>query len=110
MRKYLRSLISFIILLLILLTGFGSGYFVGNYQEYVTSKFILPKMQRVIEENNIQFNKSFVAESEDDLLYTNLRATVDQSYHYLGVSEVKAEITNYNLLSKGKKSMLIYSY
>lgn len=101
MKKIFDVFLRLFTLVLVLVVVFSGGYFIGNYETIITDKFVLPKLVRVIEENSLQFNESFVVDSEDDLLYTNLRATLDQSYHYSGVSDVKVEITDYNLFSKG---------
>lgn len=94
----IRSLILFLIIVIALATG----YFFGNYEQIVTENFVLPKIERVIEDNNTQFNTSFVVDSEGDVLYTNLRSLIDTSYYYEGVTDVDVVINKSTLLAKGK--------
>jgi len=68
----------------------------------VTSKITMKYFVETIERNDEKRNKSFVAKSNNDVLYANFSSTMDNVYHYEGVSNLKFEITNKELFGDGK--------
>lgn len=79
-----------------------SGYVYSNRDRLVTSKITMKYFVETVELNDEKRNKSFVAESYNDVLYNNFTSTLNNIYHYEGVKNLNFEITNSELFGDGK--------
>ena len=79
-----------------------TGVLYSNRDEIITSKITMKYFIETVELNDEKRNKSFVAKSNNDVLYNNFVSTLNYVYHYEGVSDLKLEIKNKELFGDGK--------
>ena len=82
------------------LVMFGSLY--SKRDKIITSNVTMKYFVETVEKNDEKRNKSFVAKSNNDVLYTNFSSTMNNIYHYEGVSDFKFKIVDQELFGDGK--------
>lgn len=92
------------IVLIIIIAGMLilSGFLYSKRDEIITANITMKYFIETVELNNEDRNKSFVAKSNNDVLYNNFSSTLNHVYHYTGVSDLKLEIKNKELFGDGK--------
>ena len=90
------------LVMLISMTLIVSGYVFANRDRIVTSTVTMEYFIKTVENNNKERNKSFVARSNNDVLYNNFSTMLDNVYHYEGVSNVEIKVKNQELFGDGK--------
>ena len=90
------------LVMLISITLIVSGYVFANRDRIVTSTVTMEYFIKTVENNNKERNKSFVARSNNDVLYNNFSTMLDNVYHYEGVSNVEIKVKNQELFGDGK--------
>lgn len=70
--------------------------------EIVTSKITMKYFEQMVNENNEDKIKSFVANSNNDVLYDNFVKTLDNNYYFEGTSDFKFKITSKEVFGNGK--------
>ena len=78
----------------------GSLY--SKRDKIITSNITMKYFVETVEKNDDKRNKSFVAKSNNDVLYTNFSSTMNNIYHYEGVSDFNFKIVDQELFGDGK--------
>lgn len=79
-----------------------TGFIYSNRDKIITSNITMKYFIETVELNNEERNKSFVAKSNNDVLYNNFVSTLNNVYYYTGVSDLKFEIKDQELFGDGK--------
>lgn len=90
------------LVLIVCLSLVGAGYLYSNRDEIVTSKISMKYFEEVINKNDQESLKSFVANSNNDVLYQNFANTLEHNYHYEGVTDFKFKIVDKEIFGNGK--------
>ena len=89
-----------VVIIALSLVMFGSLY--SKRDRIITSNITMKYFVETVEKNNEKRNKSFVAKSNNDVLYTNFSSTMNNVYHYEGVNDFKFKIVDQELFGDGK--------
>jgi hypothetical protein len=103
MQKTLNIIWKIVLILIALGALITSGYLFSNRDELVTSNITMDYFIETVETNNKERMKGFIASSNNDVLYENFVSTMDNVYHYSGVSDMHFEITNKKIYGNGKR-------
>ena len=79
------------------------GYLYINRDEIVTSKITMNYFVETVESNDKERMKSFIADSNNDVLYTNFVSTMNNIYYYEGVADLNFEITDKKIYGNGER-------
>ena len=102
MEKTVKIVWRAFVVLIIVLSLIGAGLIYSNRDEIVTSKITMDYFIEVVNKNNENMIKSFVAKSNNDVLYNNFVSLMDNRYHFEGVRDFNFEITNKETFGNGK--------
>jgi hypothetical protein len=102
MKKSLNIAWKVFLILIVCLSLVAGGYIYSVRDELVTSKITMKYFVETVELNDKNRAKSFVANSNNDVLYKNFVSTLDNIYYYDGVENVDMEITNIEIFGNGK--------
>lgn len=102
MKKTLNIAWKVVLILIIIATLVGAGYIYSKRDELVTSKISMKYFSETVNNYDEERIKSFVARSNNDVLYNNFVATLKNNYYYEGVSDFKFEITHKEVFGEGK--------
>ena len=78
------------------------GVIFGKRDEVVVENVSLKYFEEVVNNNNADEIKGFVANSNNDVLYNNFVSTLKNQYYYTGVSEFTFEIEEEEMFGNGK--------
>lgn len=84
------------------LTLVKAGTLYSKRDELVTSKITMEYFVETVNLNNEERNKNFVADSYNDVLYTNFTSTMNNIYHFEGVTDFYFEVEEAELFGDGK--------
>ena len=102
MQKTLNIAWKVILVLIIATSLILVGYVYSNRDRIVTSKITMNYFVETVESNDEDRIKSFVANSNNDILYENFVSTMNNVYHYEGVSDLNFKITKSEVFGDGK--------
>lgn len=92
-----------VLLVFIIMCGLlvaGSVY--SKRDELVTKKVTMKYFEKVVNNNDKESIKTFVANSNNDVLYSNFVNTLDNQYYFEGVSDFDFNIKNVEMFGNGK--------
>lgn len=90
------------LVVVICLSLVGVGYLYSNRDRIVTSKISMKYLEEVISNNDQESLKTFVADSNNDVLYQNFSNTLTHNYHFEGVTDFEFEIVETEVFGNGK--------
>ena len=102
MKKALNIILKSFFVLLLAFSLVGAGYLFANRDELVTSKITMDYFEKVVNKNDDEMIKKFIAKSNNDVLYNNFISTMDNNYYYEGVSDFSFKIKNIEVFGNGK--------
>lgn len=102
MQKKLNILWKSFLVVLVAVTLVLSGYLYSNRDEIVTSNITMKYFVETVLNNDENQIRTFVANSNNDVLYNNFVSTMNNVYYYDGVSDLEFEITGVELFGDGK--------
>lgn len=102
MQKTLNIVWKSFLVVLVAVTLVLSGYLYSNRDEMVTSNITMKYFVETVLSNDEDKIRTFVANSNNDVLYNNFVSTMNNIYYYEGVSDFEFEITNTELFGDGK--------
>lgn len=102
MKKTINVLWKIVLVAVVVFALVGSGVLYTKRDEIVTSKVTLKYFSEVVNKNEEEMIKGFVANSNNDVLHTNFVNTLKNNYYYEGVSDFEFEITDYEVFGEGK--------
>ena len=82
MKKTLNIVWKIVLVLIIAFLLVGSGVIYTKRDKIVTSKITMKYFAQVVNENNEEAIKNFVANSNNDVLYDNFVKTLDNNYYF----------------------------
>lgn len=102
MKKTLNIIWKVFLVLVIVFALIGAGVVYEKRDELVTSKITMKYFSEVVNKNDENMIKDFVANSNNDVLYTNFVSTLKNNYYYEGVTDFEFKITSKELFGDGK--------
>ena len=102
MKKTLNVAWKMLLILLIAISIIGGTTLYIKRDEIVTSKITMKYFSEVVNSNDQESIRSFMANSDNDALYQSFKSLMDNIYHFEGVSDFKFKITNTELFGTGK--------
>ena len=89
-------------ILIIVCALIGSGIVYSKRDELVTSNITMDYFEEVVNKNDEKMIKGFVANSKNDVLYSNFVKALKNNYYFEGVSDFEFEIVNKEVFGNGK--------
>lgn len=102
MKKILNIIWKIALILIVGCSLIAAGNIYSNRDELVTSRISMKYFVEVVNSNNEDSFKKFVAKSNNDVLYNNFASTIKHNYYYEGVTNFEFEITDKELFGDGK--------
>ena len=102
MKRAFNIIWKIVLCLVIVFSLIGSGIVYAKRDELVTSKITMKYFSEVVNKNDEDMIKEFVANSNNDVLHTNFVNTIKNNYYYEGVKNFKFEITSQEVFGNGK--------
>lgn len=102
MKKTLNIVWKVALVLLIVTTIIGGTVLYVKRDEIVTSKITMKYFSEVVNSNDKEAIRSFVADSKDDALYVAFENVMNNVYHFEGVTDFKFKITHSEVFGDGK--------
>jgi len=102
MKKVLNIVWKIVLVLIIVFVLVGSGIVYAKRDEIVTSKITMKHFSEVVNKNDEEMIKGFVANSNNDVLYNNFVNTLTYNYYYEGVTDFDFKITDKEVFGNGK--------
>lgn len=102
MKKTLSISWKIVLALLISVILVAGGIIYTKRDEIVTSNITMDYFSEVVNKNDEEMIKGFVANSNNDVLYTKFVTMLDHNYYYEGVEDFKFVITDKEVFGNGK--------
>lgn len=102
MKKALNIIWKIALVIVIAVVLVAGGIVYSKRDEIVTSKITMKYFAEVVNENDADMIKGFVANSNNDVLHNNFVSTLNNNYYYEGVENFKLEITKKEVFGNGK--------
>lgn len=102
MKKILNIAWKIAVILLIVVTIIGGTVLYVKRDEIVTSKITMKYFNKVVNSNDKEAIRTFIADSKDDDLYVAFENVMNNIYHFEGVSDFEFKITNSEVFGYGK--------
>jgi len=102
MKKTINVTWKIILILMIIFMLIGAGALYTKRDKLVTSNISMKYFSEMVNNFDEEGVKTFVANSNNDILYTNFVSTMNNNYLYEGVSDFSFKITNKELFGNGK--------
>lgn len=102
MKKTLNIAWKISLILLIVVTIIGGTVLYVKRDEIVTSKITMKYFSKVVNNNDKEAIKSFVADSKDDALYVAFENVMNNIYHFEGVTDFNFKIIDSEVFGDGK--------
>lgn len=102
MKKFLNISWKIVVSVIVMCLLIGAGIVYTKRDELVTSKFTMKYFSEVVNNNDENQIKGFVANSNNDVLYGNFISTMKNQYYFTGVSDFNFEIEDKELFGNGK--------
>ena len=87
MQKTFNIAWKMVLVIILGLTLVKAGSLYSKRDELITSKITMKYFVETVNLNDEERNKSFVADSYNNVLYTNFTSTMDNIYHFEGVTD-----------------------
>lgn len=102
MQKYINIVWKSFLVIIIAIALVVAGNVYSNRDKIVTSKIAMNYFVNVMESNDKDMIKSFVANSNNDVLHSNFNTMLDNVYYYEGVEDLNFKIEESELFGDGK--------
>lgn len=102
MKKTLNIIWKVALVLLVSVSLVAGGIIYTKRDEIVTSKITMKYFSEVVNKNDKEMIKGFVANSENDALYDDFVSVLNNKYYYEGVENFKFTITDQEVFGNGK--------
>lgn len=90
------------LVVIVCLSLVGVGFLYSNRDKIITSQVSMKYLEEVINKNDTEAYKSFVANSNNDVLYNTFSQMIEHNYYYEGVEDFKFKITDTEVFGNGK--------
>lgn len=102
MKKIIKIVWKVVLVIIIMCGLVAAGNIYSRRDELVTSKITMKYFEEAVNENDKESIKSFVANSNNDILYSNFISTLDNQYYFDGVSDFSFDVTAVEMFGNGK--------
>lgn len=102
MKKVINIVWKVMAIMIVAFMLIGAGIVYTKRDELVTSNITMKYFSEVVNNNDDNQIKDFVANSDNDVLYGNFASILKNQYYYTGVSEFNFEIEDTEMFGNGK--------